>query len=68
VSRPRSGGQILVDAPGVHGVDTAFCVPGESDLAGRAALLEPRVDPEAITTRASLSTLRARALASRQRS
>ena len=28
----RSGGQILVDALQVHGVDTAFGVPGESYL------------------------------------
>ena len=28
----RSGGRILVDQLGVHGVDTAFCVPGESYL------------------------------------
>ncbi|QGZ41280.1 acetolactate synthase-1/2/3 large subunit [Pseudoduganella flava] len=29
---PRSGGQILVDALQIHGVDTAFGVPGESYL------------------------------------
>jgi acetolactate synthase-1/2/3 large subunit len=29
----RSGGQVLVDALRVHGVDTVFCVPGESYLA-----------------------------------
>ena len=28
----RSGGQILVDALKIHGVDTAFGVPGESYL------------------------------------
>ena len=28
----RSGGRILVDQLGIHGVDTAFCVPGESYL------------------------------------
>jgi hypothetical protein len=28
----RSGGEILVDQLLVHGVDTAFCVPGESYL------------------------------------
>jgi acetolactate synthase-1/2/3 large subunit len=28
----RSGGQVLVDALRVHGVDTVFCVPGESHL------------------------------------
>ena len=26
----RSGGQILVDQLKIHGVDTVFCVPGES--------------------------------------
>ncbi len=32
-SRPlRSGGQVLVDALRLHGVDTVFCVPGESHL------------------------------------
>ncbi|MEX2617737.1 MAG: thiamine pyrophosphate-binding protein [Alphaproteobacteria bacterium] len=29
----RSGGQVLVDQLQIHGVDTAFCVPGESYLA-----------------------------------
>lgn len=29
---PRSGGQVLVDALKIHGVDTAYCVPGESFL------------------------------------
>src|ERR1700688_2469237 len=28
----RSGGRILVDQLGIHGADTAFCVPGESYL------------------------------------
>jgi len=35
---PRSGGQVLVDALRVHGVDTVFCVPGESYLAALDAL------------------------------
>jgi len=34
----RSGGQILVDALKIHGVDTVFCVPGESYLAALDAL------------------------------
>ena len=34
----RTGGQILVDALRVHGVDTVFCVPGESYLAVLDAL------------------------------
>jgi len=32
-SNMRSGGQILVDALSIHGVDRVFCVPGESYLA-----------------------------------
>jgi acetolactate synthase-1/2/3 large subunit len=38
----RTGGQILVDALRVHGVDTAFCVPGESYLAVLDALYDAR--------------------------
>lgn len=34
----RTGGQILVDALRLHGVDTVFCVPGESYLAVLDAL------------------------------
>ncbi|MBR1301146.1 thiamine pyrophosphate-binding protein [Bradyrhizobium sp. AUGA SZCCT0042] len=34
----RSGGQILVDALKIHGVDTVFCLPGESFLAAIDAL------------------------------
>lgn len=34
----RSGGEILVDALRVHGVDTVFCLPGESFLAAIDAL------------------------------
>jgi acetolactate synthase-1/2/3 large subunit len=36
--RPRTGAQILVDALRIHGVDTAFGVPGESYLAVLDAL------------------------------
>ena len=32
-SNSRTGGQILVDCLKLHGVDTVFCVPGESYLA-----------------------------------
>ena len=35
---PRTGGQILIDALLVHGVDHVFCVPGESFLAALDAL------------------------------
>ena len=31
--KERTGGQILIDALKIHGVDTVFCVPGESYLA-----------------------------------
>lgn len=35
---PRTGGQILVDQLGIQGVETVFCVPGESYLAALDAL------------------------------
>src|ERR1700691_3414513 len=38
----RSGGRILVDQLKIHGVDTAFCVPGESYLAVLDALYDAR--------------------------
>ncbi len=41
-TRSRTGGQILIDALKVHGVETAFCVPGESYLAALDALYEAR--------------------------
>ena len=34
----RTGGQAVVDALRIHGVDTVFCVPGESYLAVLDAL------------------------------
>jgi acetolactate synthase-1/2/3 large subunit len=41
----RSGGQILVDQLEVHGVDTVFCVPGESYLAALDAFHDhPEID------------------------
>ena len=39
----RSGGQILVDALAIHGVDTAFGVPGESYLDVLDALHDSRI-------------------------
>src|SRR5258707_1026082 len=39
---PRTAAQILVDALEIHGVDTAFCVPGESYLAVLDALYDAR--------------------------
>ncbi|CAN7754504.1 thiamine pyrophosphate-binding protein [Variovorax sp. LjRoot130] len=38
----RTGGQILVDALRIHGIDTAYCVPGESFLAVIDALYHAR--------------------------
>ncbi len=40
--RSRTAAQILVDALKVHGVDTAFCVPGESYLAVLDALYDAK--------------------------
>ena len=38
--QPRTGAQILVDQLRIHGVDTAYCVPGESYLAVLDALYD----------------------------
>jgi acetolactate synthase-1/2/3 large subunit len=38
----RTGGQVLVDALRIHGVERAFCVPGESYLAVLDALYDAR--------------------------
>ena len=40
--RPRTGAQILVDQLLIHGVETAYCVPGESYLAVLDALYDTR--------------------------
>src|SRR3569623_2942134 len=37
---PRSGGRILVEALRINGVDTVFCVPGESYLEVLDALID----------------------------
>jgi acetolactate synthase-1/2/3 large subunit len=47
-STSRSGGQLIVDALQVHGVDTIFGVPGESYLAVLDALHEHKKDPAKI--------------------
>ena len=39
-SNLRTGGQVLVDQLKIHGVDRAFCVPGESYLAALDALYD----------------------------
>ena len=47
----RSGGRILIDALAIHGVDTVFCVPGESYLAALDALYDVRDSITTITCR-----------------
>ena len=47
----RTGGQILVDTLVLHGVDTVFCVPGESYLAALDALYDVRESVRVITCR-----------------
>ena len=47
----RTGGQILVDALRIHGVDTVFCVPGESYLAALDAFLDASHEVSLITCR-----------------
>ena len=42
MTNSRTGGQILVDQLKIHGVDLAFCVPGESYLAVLDALYDAR--------------------------
>jgi len=48
---PRSGGQILVDALKIHGVDTVFALPGESFLAAIDALYDARNSIKAVVSR-----------------
>src|SRR5438128_3993210 len=47
----RTAAQILVDALKIHGVDLAFCVPGESYLAVLDALYDARDQVKLITCR-----------------
>ena len=47
----RTGGQVLIDALRIHGVDTVFCVPGESYLAALDALHDARDRIATITCR-----------------
>src|SRR5690242_14938473 len=47
----RTGGEILVDCLRTHGVDTAFCVPGESYLAVLDALYDAREQIQLIVCR-----------------
>ena len=48
---PRTGGEILVDALRLHGVETVFCVPGESYLAALDALYGARNQIRVVTCR-----------------
>ena len=50
-SERRTGGRVLIDALRVHGVDTVFCVPGESFLAALDALHDARDAIATITCR-----------------
>ncbi len=50
-SHKRTGGQLVVDALRAHGVDTVFCVPGESYLAVLDALYDARDDITVVTCR-----------------
>ncbi len=47
----RTGGQILVDQLRIHGVDTVFCVPGESYLAALDAFHDVRDEIRVISCR-----------------
>ncbi|MEK9661618.1 MAG: thiamine pyrophosphate-dependent enzyme, partial [Alphaproteobacteria bacterium] len=49
--RKRTGGQVLVDALIGHGVDTVFCVPGESYLATLDALWDTKDAIRVVTCR-----------------
>ena len=48
---PKIGGHILVDALKIHGVNCAFCVPGESYLAVLDGLYQARHDIKLIVCR-----------------
>ena len=50
-SSRRTGGRVLIDALEIHGVDTVFCVPGESYLATLDALYDARQAIATITCR-----------------
>ena len=50
-AKPRSGGQVIVDQLLVHGVQHAFCVPGESYLEVLDALYGAREKIELIVAR-----------------
>jgi acetolactate synthase-1/2/3 large subunit len=49
--KPRSGGEVLVDALRIHGVKTVFCVPGESFLPVIDALYAVRDEIQTVVGR-----------------
>jgi acetolactate synthase I/II/III large subunit len=50
-SKMRTGGQVLVDQLRIHGVETAYCVPGESYLAALDALYDAREEIRLVVCR-----------------
>ena len=50
-SNLRTGGQILIETLKLHGVDTVFCVPGESYLAALDAFFDAQAEIRLITCR-----------------
>ena len=50
-SHSRTGGQVLIDQLKVHGVDTIFCLPGESYLAAMDAMHDAQNEMKIITCR-----------------
>ena len=50
-TQSRTGAQVLVDQLRIHGIDLAFCVPGESFLAVLDALYDVREEIRLITCR-----------------
>jgi acetolactate synthase-1/2/3 large subunit len=51
MTKPRSGGQLVVDQLLIHGADLMFCVPGESYLAVLDALYDARDRVQLINAR-----------------
>ena len=51
IANTRTGGKVLVDALRIHGVDTAFCVAGESYLEVLNALYDHQQEIKVVTCR-----------------
>ena len=49
--KQRTGGQVLIDQLRVHGVDTIFCLPGESYLAALDAMHDAQNTIKIVTCR-----------------